>query len=52
MLIITRNTKDNSIKVGNDIEIKVLRTESGQVRLGIEAPRDVSIIRSELVKRS
>lgn len=51
MLIITRNTKNNTIKIGNEIEIKVLETKGGQVRIGIEAPRDVSIVRSELFKQ-
>ena len=35
--------------IGDNICITVVRIEGGQVRLGIEAPPDVRIVRSELV---
>lgn len=49
MLIITRDSKNNSIKIGDDIEIKVFETKGEQVRIGIEAPVEVIIVRDELV---
>ena len=49
MLILTRKL-DESIVVGDDIVIKVISLEKGAVKLGIEAPRDISILRSELLE--
>lgn len=47
MLILTRK-KDESIIIGDDIEIVVIDVGDGKVKLGIEAPRDVEILRKEL----
>ncbi|MEZ6127893.1 MAG: carbon storage regulator [Planctomycetaceae bacterium] len=47
MLVLSRKPNE-SISIGNDITVTVLRTTSGGVRLGIEAPPDVNIVRSEL----
>ena len=47
MLILTRKL-DESIMLGNDIEIKVLGIEEGKVKIGIDAPRDVDIYRKEI----
>lgn len=47
MLVLTR--RDNtSIKIGSDVTVTVLSTRRHQVRLGIEAPKDVRILRNEL----
>jgi carbon storage regulator len=35
--------------IGDDICVTVVRLEGGQVRLGIEAPREVLVVRAELV---
>lgn len=48
MLILTRRPGE-SIQVGDDIEISVLEIRGNQVRLGINAPADVLVLRSELV---
>jgi carbon storage regulator len=48
MLILGRKVGD-SILIGDDIKIVVLATERGGVRLGIEAPSDVTILRAEIV---
>ncbi len=48
MLVLTRKLLER-LFIGDDICVTVVRIESGQVRLGIEAPRDISVIRSELV---
>lgn len=47
MLILTRK-RNESIKIGGDILIKVVQTKSGLVKLGIEAPADVRVLRGEL----
>ncbi len=47
MLVITRK-KDESILIGENIEIKLVKIEDGSVKLAISAPKDVSILRKEL----
>lgn len=47
MLILTRK-RDDSIKIGDDIVIRVMRTARGSVKIGIEAPASVRIVRGEL----
>lgn len=47
MLILTRK-QDQVIQVGNDIVIRVIHTGRGGVKLGIDAPHDVRILRGEL----
>lgn len=47
MLILTRK-RDDSIKIGEDIVIRVMRTGRGSVKIGIEAPASVRIVRGEL----
>jgi carbon storage regulator CsrA len=47
MLVLTRKYQEK-IRIGNNITITVLRTKGKAVRLGIEAPADVPVIRGEL----
>lgn len=49
MLVLSRK-KDESIVllVAGGIKITVLRADGGRVKLGIDAPKDVQILRSEL----
>ncbi|MEY8303839.1 carbon storage regulator CsrA [Anaerosalibacter bizertensis] len=47
MLILTRK-KDESIVIGDNVEVKVLEINDGKVKLGIEAPKNIDIIRKEL----
>jgi len=47
MLIITRK-KGESIMIGDDIEITISKIDDGSVKIGIEAPRNVNILRKEL----
>jgi len=49
MLVLARKI-DESIVIGDGITIKVISIEKGVVKLGIDAPREVSIIRSELIE--
>ncbi|MBT2750025.1 carbon storage regulator [Lysobacter sp. ISL-50] len=48
MLIFSRRPCE-AIKIGEDIEVRVFRVRNGDVRFGITAPRDVLILRSELL---
>lgn len=50
MLILTRRVGETFI-IGDDITITVCSVRNGQVRIGIEAPRDVSIHRKEVYER-
>lgn len=47
MLVLTRKLQEK-ICIGNDITVTILRVKGQQVRIGIEAPRDVRVIRGEL----
>ena len=49
MLVIGRK-KGEAFLIGEDIEITVVKVEDGSVKLAIEAPRDISILRKELYK--
>ena len=51
MLILTRK-KGEAISIGDNIQIQVLNVKGGQVRIGIEAPRDVRVNREERIERS
>ena len=48
MLVLTRKLMEK-LFIGDNICVTVVRLEGGQVRLGIEAPREVAVIRAELV---
>jgi carbon storage regulator len=48
MLVLTRKLMEK-LFIGDDICVTVVRLEDGKVRLGIEAPREVSVVRAELV---
>jgi carbon storage regulator len=50
MLVLSRKLSQQ-ILIGSDIAITVVRIEGNHVRLGIEAPAGVSILRDELVTR-
>lgn len=47
MLVLTRKDKQ-SIMIGDDIEVMVLSNDGTKVRLGIQAPSDVSVHRTEI----
>lgn len=50
MLVISRK-KGESILIGDDIEITVVKADDGAVRLAINAPRNIQILRKELLKQ-
>lgn len=47
MLVVTRKT-DESIVIADNIEVTVLEISKDKVKIGINAPREVKIFRSEL----
>ena len=47
MLVLSRK-KSEKIKLGDSIEITVVRVSGNKVRIGIRAPTDVSVLRQEL----
>ena len=47
MLVLSR-LKDESIMVGDNVEITIVDVRGDKVRLGINAPRDVSVHRREI----
>ena len=47
MLVLTRKLQEK-ICIGNAITVTILRVKGQQVRIGIEAPRNVRVIRGEL----
>ena len=48
MLVLTRK-KSEAIRIGNDVFIKVIRTGRSTVKIGIEAPASVRVVRGELI---
>jgi carbon storage regulator len=47
MLILTRRPQETLV-VGDNIKVQVLGVKGGQVRLGVEAPREVPVDREEI----
>lgn len=47
MLVLTRK-KLQAIKIGDDIEVRVIAIEGDQVKIGIEAPKSVEVHRKEV----
>ena len=47
MLVLTRKS-NQSIMIGDDIEVEVLLITGDKVRIGIEAPREIPVFRKEV----
>lgn len=47
MLVLSRKTRQQ-IRIGNDITVTILLVKGQVVRVGVEAPRDVRVLRAEL----
>ncbi|OGR27033.1 MAG: carbon storage regulator [Desulfobacterales bacterium RIFOXYA12_FULL_46_15] len=50
MLVLTRRPGEK-IKIGNNIVVSVLEIEGGYIKLGVEAPKDISILRMEVFEK-
>ncbi len=50
MLLLTRKMGE-SICIGDNIELRILEIRKGQIKLGIEGPRQVSVHRQEVYQR-
>lgn len=50
MLVLTRRTEEK-IKIGDNIVISVLGIEGGNVKIGIEAPKEITILRMEIFEQ-
>jgi len=50
MLVLSRK-QSQQIVIGPDIRITIVRLERNQVRIGIEAPRGLAVLREELTSR-
>lgn len=48
MLVLSRKLGE-SIVIGGNIRVTLLRMDDGKVRLGVEAPRDIPVFRQELL---
>lgn len=48
MLVLSRKA-GQSILIGHNVEVKIIEVQGDQVRIGISAPRDVNILRKELM---
>jgi carbon storage regulator len=51
MLVLTRKIGE-TIRIGDEIEVQILDIRGGQVRIGVKAPRTVTILRGELQDRA
>ena len=50
MVLVLARKLDESIVIGDNIIVKVVSLDNGVVKLGIEAPKEISIIRDELIQ--
>ena len=51
MLILTRS-KDQVITIGDNIRITIVEVRGDKVRVGIDAPRDVQVMRAEVLEQT
>lgn len=51
MVLVLARKLDESIVIGDNIIVKVVSVENGVVKLGIDAPQEISIMRSELLEQ-
>lgn len=50
MLVVTRRTGER-IMIGSDVSLTILAVRGNQVRIGIDAPRDVAVHREEIFQK-
>lgn len=52
MALIIGRKPGESIRIGEDIKVTVIKTEDNLLRLKIEAPKDMKIVREELLRNN
>ncbi len=50
MLVLTRKINEE-IKIGTDVTIKILSINDNQIKIGVEAPKNVQILRGEVFEK-
>ncbi len=50
MLVLTRKHGE-TVRIGKDIEVRVVRVKGNTIQLGITAPREVAVVRGELADK-
>ena len=50
MLVLTRKPEE-TIHIGDDVVLRVIKVKGNKVQLGIEAPKNIAVIRSELLEK-
>lgn len=48
MLVLSRKPEEK-IKIGDNIIIKIIRVQGDTVRIGVEAPKEIPVVRTELL---
>ena len=51
MLILTRSNQE-TLRIGDNITITIIDIKGKQIRFGIDAPKEVAVVREELLKRN
>ena len=49
-MLVVKRKKGESILIGDNIEINIVSIDNGSVKVSIEAPKEVTILRKELYK--
>ncbi|KEI13074.1 carbon storage regulator [Clostridium novyi B str. ATCC 27606] len=47
-MLVVKRKKGQSILIGDDIEINIVDIDNGSVKISIEAPKEITILRKEL----
>lgn len=50
MLVLTRKVGERTY-IGKDIVVTIVQVNHGKVRIGIDAPKDVTIVREEVLRK-
>lgn len=50
MLVLTRKVGERTY-IGKDIVVTIVQVDHGKVRIGIDAPKDVTIVREEVLRK-